>query len=188
MGSFKPLLPVGGQPAVMRCVNIAEKAGIDDILLVTGFRNTEVEDVVKTKGSKVRLTHNSSYMKGMFTSVCAGVSALKKENELFFLLPVDCCAIEPGIFALLIESYDKNDGKCVIIPTHDGKRGHPPLIPSIYIKRILSYCGENGMQGLLAQLPVIEVETGSQGTLMDMDTPEDYEKLLEFVCYNSRLT
>ena len=181
MGVFKPLLPVGGQPAVIRCIRAAEAAGINDIYIVTGHKHAETESVLRGKAPGARVVYNRGYRDGMFSSALAGISALPDSTDGFFLLPADCCAVSADVLRALIERFVESKGACVARPVYRGRRGHPPLIPARFIGALLSYNGENGLKGFLSPLPTIEVEMSSPGVLMDMDTPEDYAGLLSFL-------
>ena len=181
MGVFKPLLPVGDQPAVVRCVNIANAAGIRTVIVVTGNMRGEIEHVFNTGARDVRLVHNSGYRDGMFSSACAGVSALPSDLDGFFLLPADCCAISPDTLTLLMKHYADSNGSYVTRPRYKGRRGHPPLIPARFISPLLSYNGENGLKGFLSPLPTLEIEMETIGSLLDMDTPDDYATLLDYL-------
>ena len=179
MGVCKPLLPVGGESAIMRCIRIAKTAGLSEIIVVTGHYHAEIMDAIDSKREIIRLVCNDKYREGMYTSVCTGVSSLSDNIDGFFVLPVDSCAITRNIPEMLIESFRRTKGINVIRPCYMGRRGHPPLIPSKHSQAMLSYNGENGLKGFLANLPTSIVETDSAGILLDMDTPEDYAKLLE---------
>ncbi|MCL2227790.1 MAG: NTP transferase domain-containing protein [Oscillospiraceae bacterium] len=175
MGVFKPLLPVGGEPAILRSVKTSIDAGVRDVIIVTGHR--KIHDELGAYSTRVQLIHNADYLSGMFSSICAGVSKLPDDIDGFFVLPSDCCAVSSDEFKLLIEKFDK----AVAIPVFDGKRGHPPLFPAPYITDILAYDGNDGLKGIRRQLPELEVQMPSCGTLLDMDTPEDYVSLLSFL-------
>ena len=181
MGVFKPLLPVGKKPAVLRCVHTAKEAGIYDILIVTGHMHAEIENILHANAPDVRLIHNSGYREGMFSSTCEGVSALKGGLDGFFLMPADCCAVAPHTLSILMEQFTENNGIPVTRPKYAGRRGHPPLIPAKYISTLLTYKGENGLKGFLSPRPTLEVEMDSPDALLDMDTPEDYSDLLSYL-------
>ncbi|MCL2391030.1 MAG: NTP transferase domain-containing protein [Oscillospiraceae bacterium] len=179
MGVLKPLLPVGGVPAVLRCVQIAKMAGIAAIIAVTGHRGTEVEEVMRTGAPDVRVIYNERYHEGMFSSVTTGVRELMGDINGFFLLPADSCAVISATLMTLIDAFVKADGVAVIRPRFgEGSRGHPPLIPVQYIPELCSYTGDDGLKGFLRELPTIEVEVSDSGVRLDMDSPEDYVKLL----------
>jgi len=179
MGVFKPLLPVGEMPAVLRCVRTAKSAGVCEIVVVTGNRDGEIRDLFsRVNDPCVKLVHNDRYNDGMFTSVCAGIRALPGDIDGFFLQPSDCCAVAPATLAALIEKFAESGKASITRPMAEGRRGHPPLIPARFIGDILSYNGDGGLKGLLATLPSVTLETQDRAVLMDMDTPEDYAALL----------
>ena len=181
MGVFKPLLPVGKQPAILRCVHTAKAVGTSGIFVVTGHMHSEIESLLHANAPYVKPIYNSGYKKGMFSSACAGVSALPDGLDGFFLLPADCCAVSPDTLTVLMERFAENGGVPVTRPKYAGKRGHPPLIPARYINALLEYNGENGLKGFLSPLPTFEVEMDSPTALLDMDTPEDYSELLSYL-------
>ena len=189
MGVFKPLLPVGGQPAMIRCIEAAKASRISDITIVSGHSSMELEAVLRASAPDVRVVHNSGYLDGMFSSARAGVSAIPDGSDGFFLLPADCCAVSADNLMTLMRRFAENDGAYVTRPKFESRRGHPPLIPARYIRPLLSYNGENGLKGFLSPLPTDEVMMEDRGALLDMDTPEDYAELLDhlgFPAYPSR--
>ena len=181
MGSFKPLLPVVAGAAVLDGINISGEAGIGDIIVVTGNMRGEIESVLSANAPGVRIAYNSRFTDGMFSSVKTGVSALPERLDSFFILPADCCAVSADTLKTLIGVSAEVAPEYVVHPKYSGLRGHPPLIPSMYISHILEYHGENGLKGLLDTLPYVESDTDDRGVLLDMDTPEDYRELLEYL-------
>ena len=181
MGVFKPLLPVGDGPAVLRCISIARSAGANEIIVVTGHCREEIDGAIRDKAPDVRLAHNSGYANGMFSSVCEGVSGLTFEYDGFFLLPSDCCAVSTDTLVQLIGELERTGKSFVIRPKFGtGPRGHPPLIPARFIGEILAHDGEDGLKGILRKLPTVEIEIPDPGLCLDMDTPEDYAELLSY--------
>jgi len=179
MGVFKPLLPVGAIPAVLRCVSIAKSAGVGDIIIVTGNNSRELEDVFsRDNDPQIHLVHNDGFRDGMFSSVHAGARELPRDIDGFFLLPSDCCAVSSDTLLTLTGEFDKTGKTSVTRPKLNGQRGHPPLIPALYLDDLLSHNGEDGLKGFLRPLPTLEIEINDPGFLLDMDSPEDYTNLL----------
>lgn len=179
MGVPKPLLPVGSQSALGRALALGRAADVSETVVVTGCFRQEVEaELKKLAPPGARAVHNPRYEEGMFTSVQTGIAALSPETEAFFLLPVDCCAVSPGTLPALLEAYGHLSAPAVVYPVCGGRRGHPPLIPAAFVRDIESSSGPGGMRGYLARYPAVEVETGDEGVLLDMDTPRDYAALL----------
>ena len=180
MGDFKPLLPVGKRPAILRDIQTAQKAGVREIIVVTGHMREKIENIVSETAPDVRLVCNDRYENGMFSSVRAGISALPAEADGFFLLPADCCAVSSGTLSALMGRV-AYDGPVVLHPTYKGRRGHPPLIPARCADRIALYEGKDGLKGALDALESVDIETNDPGVLLDMDTPEDYKAMLAYL-------
>lgn len=176
MGAFKPLLPLGESTVLERNVAMFRGAGIQDVRVVVGHRSEDLLPLLKRL--QVRPLLNEQYQEGMFSSVVAAADSLDAEGGAFFLLPVDIPLIRRETIELLNESY-RNTAKGILYPAFKGMRGHPPLISNAYRDRILSWNGNGGLGALLMKFDSDSetVETGDDGILLDMDTPEDYERL-----------
>lgn len=172
MNACKPLLPFGSSNALCRCVDLFSTAGIDEILVITGYRAPELERVLGA--SPCKTVWNPDFASGMFSSICAGVRALTAECDAFFLLPVDIPLVRPATIIFLQEQFA---GSAVLFPCFEGERGHPPLIPSRYRETILSYTGPGGLRGLLKQFPGRDIPVWDGAVLRDMDTPCQYQEL-----------
>lgn len=61
----------------------------------------------------------------------------------------------------------------LVVPLHDGQRGHPRGIGSVHRAQLLAMAGERGAQALFAGPAVTEVEVDDPGVLEDIDRPED---------------
>jgi len=182
MGVFKPLLPVGGPTAVSRAIDIARSAGAAEAIVVTGHCCENLSAELQDKAPYVRTVHNNQYAQGMFSSVCSGVSNISHDADGFLLLPADCCAVSPQTIKTLIEQFYKTGQKFIIRPKMGtGSRGHPPLLPSQLRAQLCAYEGEDGLKGFLRSFESIELEVDDPGVNLDMDTPEDYEKLLNYL-------
>lgn len=182
MGVSKPLLPVGPDSALVRTVGLGKLERIHMISVVTGSNHEEVEaELLKAHAKNIRHIYNSHFADGMFSSVKAGIHSLPADTDGFFLLPVDHCAVRPDTIEKLMTAFILSDGHSVIYPSYKGERGHPPLIPYRVALDIKNYSGEDGMRGYLAGFPSGSVEVDDPAVLIDMDTPDDYAALLNYL-------
>ncbi|WHH58654.1 DVU_1551 family NTP transferase [Petroclostridium sp. X23] len=179
MGSFKPLLKFGETTAVEMVVNAHKSAGIDEIIVVTGHKGCEVAE--KLNHLDVRCVPNESYRQGMFSSVWKGVETLDTDIAAFFLHPVDIPLVKRETVEMLKSKYIEH-GKGILYPEFCGDKGHPPLIDCKYKKAILDDDGYGGLKKILENFAddALCVPVFDESVLMDMDTPEDYERLLEY--------
>lgn len=175
MSGFKPLLELGDMSALARCVALFRGAGINDVVVVTGFRREEVEAAAGREGA--RSVFNADHASGMFSSVRAGVAALSKHCAGFFLLPVDIPLVRPQTVRSLAQEFVAGQEE-VLIPHFLGQPGHPPLIPASFRQAIARSRGDaGGLRSLLEQGVVRTVPVPDQGVLLDMDTDQDLERL-----------
>lgn len=61
----------------------------------------------------------------------------------------------------------------LVVPTFEGRRGHPRGIGAGYRDQLLKLDGERGAQALFANSSVIEIEVPDSGVIQDIDRPTD---------------
>ncbi|MDR1943446.1 MAG: NTP transferase domain-containing protein [Synergistaceae bacterium] len=180
MGECKALLPIGGTSALEIITGRLRDSGVIKFIVVTGGH----EETVRSEALRLDCgtVHNPAFKSGMYSSVLAGVKALEGDSEAFFLLPADIPLVKASTYKTLIDAfYESYESPNVVYPTFGGTRGHPPLIGREIIPNILNWRGPLGLQGVLEQYArSVEVPTGDRSILLDMDTPEDYEKLKRY--------
>jgi CTP:molybdopterin cytidylyltransferase MocA len=177
MKQFKPLLPLGETTVTDHVISTFRDLGLD-VYLVAGHRYEETKASINRQD--VTIIYNPDYEKGMFSSIQAGVRNLKPDYQAFFILPVDIPLVKQTTIGQIVDEWLADPDK-IIYPTFDGKRGHPPLIPSGLIPDILRWEKEGGLKAFLKThgKSALEVPVNDGNILMDIDTPEDYKKLLE---------
>ena len=174
MGDLKPLAELGGRTLLERAVGVFTAIGVDDVVVVTGHRGGEVAAAAEALGS--RPVANPRFDDGMYTSVQAGADAVGAGRR-FFLLPVDCPLVRPETAGRLARAGEAA-GAEVVLPVHDGRTGHPPLLAPALREAILTAEPAGGLRELLAGGPApLLVETGDPGVLNDADTRGELEAL-----------
>ena len=178
MGDFKPLLPFGDSTVVERAASTFIKAGVYDVSVVVGWRANDLIPLLDRLGVQAIL--NPQYGSGMYSSVIAGVRSLSPNTEAFLLLPGDYPLVKPRTVQKLIQRYLEGRAK-IVNPRFSGRRGHPPLIAVSCIDRDSSFDQPAGLKAVLSRYgdEAVDVEVADQGILMDVDTPEDYQRALE---------
>jgi putative nucleotidyltransferase with HDIG domain len=179
MGRFKPLLRLGEKMAIEWAAGTFREASVDRVSVVTGYAAAEMEAALRDTGFDV--VHNSDYALGMYSSIRAGLASLSDEVDACYLLPVDIPLVRASTIAALAEHYTARPAP-LIYPTFRGQRGHPPLIGRELFAEILAGDGEGGLRALLQRHQAADVAVADEAILLDMDTPEDYARLLELAC------
>jgi CTP:molybdopterin cytidylyltransferase MocA len=175
MGELKPLMPLGGITVIEHIIRMFRNAGIEDIRVVIGFRAAEVSTVLKSLN--VRPVLNESYSEGMFSSIKAGLKSLESDCDAFFILPTDVPLVRFETVSALLANYRPQR---ILYPVFSKRRGHPPLISATFVRDILNYTGQGGLRSFLTQneSSAIDVKVADEGILLDMDTKQDYRRIL----------
>ena len=178
MGQFKPLLPLDGRTVIESSIDTFRNAGITRIIVVTGYEAAQLQPLLKDPG--ISAVHNPDYASGMYSSVQAGIRSLPEDIDACFLLPADIPLVRSATIKTIIGRYESRHPS-IIYPVFRGQHGHPPLIARSLFTEILAGNGEGGLRALLQrhEVDASEVDVFDEGILLDMDEPEDYERLAQ---------
>ncbi|MEW5911414.1 MAG: DVU_1551 family NTP transferase [Thermodesulfobacteriota bacterium] len=176
MGRLKPLLPLGPQTVLARVVDTCRQAGLGTVLVVLGHHAAELAPAVAALG--LQPVYNPQPERGMFSSLLAGVAALPPQARAFLVLPVDLPLVRVHTLRRLLEAWQEGRGP-MLVPTFLGRRGHPPLLDAGLAPALAAWSGPNGLRGFLEQrAEVVEVPAADRFLRLDLDTPQDYQRLL----------
>ena len=176
MGDFKPMLNIGSISIAQRVVATFQQAGVEKIVMITGFNATVLERHLA--GNGIVFLRNEEYRTTqMFDSVRIGLRYLQGKCDRVLFTPVDIPLFTAATVRALMETDAELACPCV------GKEtGHPTMIAASLIDRILADPGDRGLRGALERCgaEMIPVEVDDRGILHDADTPEDYKALLKY--------
>lgn len=176
MGDFKPLLKIGSMSIVSRIVATLRQAGAENIVVVTGHNAEALEHHLANSG--IVFLRNPDYEHThMFDSAKIGLSYLADKCDRILFTPVDIPLFTAATVTALLDS-----GAELACPMFAGESGHPLLMSDYVAKKILADSGEGGMQGAITRCGVdmTDIIVEDEGILHDADTPQDYNKLLEY--------
>ena len=176
MGDFKPMLNIGSITIAQRVVATFQQAGVDKIVMVTGYNAVMLERHLA--GNGIVFLRNEAYeTTQMFESACIGLRYLQDKCDRVLITPVDIPLFTAATVRTLMES-----DALLASPAFEGAQGHPTMIASSLIPVLLSDSGEGGLRGALERCgtEMTRVEVADRGVLHDADTPEDYRALLKY--------
>ncbi len=176
MGTCKQLLDLGGRTVIQVCIENLLEAGLDDITVVAGVFSGELQPAVSN--FNVMFIINDIKNAEMSDSIRAGLKSTGKGDTSGIMIHLsDHPLVKASTLRSLAEKYsDSRDS--VIIPAHNGRKGHPVILPEHILRKI-----EKG--GTLRDIissesgKVRQIDVDDQGILVDMDTPGDYQRVLE---------
>jgi molybdenum cofactor cytidylyltransferase len=177
MEAFKQLLPFGGRTVVEAAVWSLVRAGVgvERVIVVVGHRAEEVARVVQPLGA--RIATNREHDRGMLSSVQTGLASVPEGARAVLIALGDQPFGEPEVARAVVRSW-RNSGRGLIVPSHDGRRGHPLLIDLKYRDAVAKLSPDVGLREILLGHPddlqhvVVEVDSIAR----DMDTRADYER------------
>ena len=174
MGRPKQLLPLGGRPAIAWVIDVLLEQ-LDQVVVVVGHRSEEVAAAIANR--RVTIAVNEEYHLGMLSSVQCGLRAAVDVDYLI------CLGDQPQLAGSVVEQVlqaSTTADRGMVIPTYEGKRGHPIYLRSKYRQEVLALSLDGGLNRLMQWHPddVLEVAVAEDGILEDMDTPADYQHQL----------
>ncbi len=172
MGAANKLLATfDGKPLVRRTVQAAIASNADPVIVVTGHMADNVTAVLA--GLDIEITNNPDYAGGLATSLRAGLAAVPATASGALVMLADMPGISAGVIDTLIDAFAPVEGRAIVLPTADGKRGNPVLWSRAYFPELMALAGDSGARHLLAEHEdaVTTVEIGA-AVAVDVDTPE----------------
>lgn len=177
MGQPKMLLAWQGKTLLQHAV--AAAAGISTpVFIVTGEHTDRIAAMLQH--TPVQLIPNPQWREGMGTSIATGVAALLQAGYTPGNLIIAVCD-QPFIDTSLLQQMiatKQTTGKSIVGCSYNNTIGTPVLFDKRYFPALQQLSGQRGAKRLLQQHP------GEVATLpfprgsIDIDTPEDYERLV----------
>ena len=172
MGQFKPLLPFGDRTIIDYCIDSLRRGGVESIVVVVGHRATDLQNHLQT--ANVVFAVNPEPDSQMSDSVACGVSQIPFKTKAILITPVDHPAVPAAVVARVIESWQKGAG--LVVPTWDGRGGHPVLVDSAFRNELLGLDPSRGLRALFESHPSQVTRLGVESSYIarDVDTWDDY--------------
>ncbi|HCY15992.1 MAG: molybdenum cofactor cytidylyltransferase [Curvibacter sp. GWA2_64_110] len=181
-GVAKPLIRLQGVPLIKRQLIALSGAGVDEVVVVTGFEREAVEAQVQE--FPVTLAYNVDYTQGQQGSVRTGLAALNGRFDAVLVVLADQPLIGANDLIELIAAFKKSqkrEGGQVVVPVVGGQRGNPILLDEEARTQILASETNLGCRHLIERNPaLVHVhETTNPRFITDLDTLDDVQQLAE---------
>lgn len=173
MGPRNKLLEqLAGRPIVRRTVEAALASRASPVVVVTGHQADAVEGALA--GLDVSLVHNPEFAAGMATSLKAGIGALPMGLDGAIVALGDMPEVGPAHLDRMIAAFEPKEGRSIIVPVFEAKRGNPVLWSAEFFDDMLALSGDVGARQIISDHPesVVELDLQSRAVLVDVDTPE----------------
>lgn len=182
MGKPKLVLPLGATTVIERTLTALRSIPADRQYVVLRDDDILLAQLVRRCGSC--LVQPESPPPDMRSSVEAALRAIKidwqpREDDAWLLLPADSAALHPGVVDVLLAAW-RETSEDVLVPQFRDQRGHPAFFRWTLTQRLFELNPKLGVNAL-RKLPDVTTRlypVTDESVLGDLDTPEDYTKLL----------
>jgi molybdenum cofactor cytidylyltransferase len=179
MGRAKQLLPLGHSTILEQTIANVHAADVNEIVLVLGASAEAIRhDLPLALLKGLKLVVNEDYQEGMSTSLRAGISALDPRSEAALIILGDQPFIRSQTMDHIVRGY-RRDHAQIVIPEYQGRRGNPVLLDRSVFSEVMALKGDTGCRAIFNNHleGIAKVEVEDQGILLDIDDPDDYERL-----------
>lgn len=181
MGRVKAMLPLdGGDTFLTRIVRTFSAAGVEEIVVVLGYEAESIRQSLEQSALPVRTVLNPRYREGQLQSVIAALDVVDRPGvEAMLLTLVDVPLVSPSTVSAVLARYRESRAP-IVRPVQGERHGHPVVMDRSLFAEIRSADPSAGAK------PVVrahvsqagDVEVFDEGAFLDVDTPEEYARLL----------
>lgn len=180
MGQPKALLSYRGRSFAEHLVSATRHERVGLTRIVLGAQAGEIRSRLPLDATWI--LENPNWQQGQLSSVQAVIRGLPPSGtEGLILCPVDHPLISSFLVAQLIHEFDSTE-KQIVLPTYEGKRGHPVIFRASLYKELLAASPKVGAREVVWAHPkdVTEVETDEEAVVLNLNDPETLKKALRY--------
>jgi len=181
MGRTKQLLAWRGKPMIRQIAEKALKSGMDPVVVVTGFDAHKVAEALE--GMAVQIIFNPGWESGQASSITVGVENLSDGVGAAVFLLSDMPGIPMDILHEEIRIH-QTENLSILCPRVDNQRVNPVLFDRSTFNDLMCLTGDTGGRQLFDRYSIRWLDWTESAAFLDVDTPEDYQKLLESDVYD----
>ncbi len=181
MGQPKLLLPLGGRSVIARLLDALQHPMIRERYVVVRPGDEPLRAAAEEAGAKAIVP--ATPPPDMRTSVSHAIAEIEKsqapqDDDAWLLVPADHPVLSRGTIDKLLACWNSTSAT-ILIPTFEGKRGHPTLFRWKLARELASIPPDRGLDWLVQRHSeeIVELPVDDPSILYDLDTPEDYQRL-----------
>jgi molybdenum cofactor cytidylyltransferase len=180
MGTIKALLDFDGSTCLERVLIACCDGGTAPAIVVLGPECEAVTERVLLHSHRVVI--NPDRDRGQTSSLLAGLAVLPTDATGFLIFPVDHPLVTPAHVQTLLSSFARRSpGIDIVAYSVEGRRGHPVAVSTRLLSEFQALPADGSARTVLNAIAarVFYIASDDAGLISDMDTPDDYRRLLE---------
>ncbi len=175
-GQLKQLLDYHGQPFVRTVAMTALTSGLSPVVVVTGASAESVEAAVHDL--PIIIIRNADWQKGQSSSIQAGLRTLPARSSAAIFLLADQPQVMPTVIHALTEAHTRMPAP-ILAPLVAGQRANPVLFDRLTFPDLMALGGDMGGRIIFGRHRVTYIPWHDEALLFDVDTPEDFKRLMD---------
>jgi molybdenum cofactor cytidylyltransferase len=178
MGRPKLLLTHAGRTVVEHVLAAWRASHVTQVFVVVHPDDKRLAEVCQAAGATVVQPVNPPpEMKDSVHCALAEVAVRYQPTakDVWLLAPADMPELSAATIDLVLKAH-RDDAPQIIVPTHEGRRGHPVLFPWALAVEVTALGDDQGINTLVSRHEVREIEVPAEEILVDLDTPDDLER------------
>jgi molybdenum cofactor cytidylyltransferase len=185
MGQPKAALRLGrpGQTVLSRGVASLLAAGVPDVVVIAGAHPHAVRAALVGSDPGVRVIDHPGWRDGQLSSILCGLDAVDVPRlEAVLITLVDVPLVRPETTRALIEAWRKH-GAPIVRPARGEEHGHPVLFDRRVFEELRRADPARGAKPVVHAHghELINLPVSDEGAFLDLDTPDDYRRVLAIV-------
>ena len=176
-GRDKLLEVVDGEPLLRRTASAALQARVERVHVVMQPENADRDAALE--GLDVKRIASPEWQEGMAASIRAGMAGLSDDCDAVIIALADMPEVTAAHLDRLAAAYDVGEGReiCRAVAA-DGTPGLPVLFGRRFFETLASLQGDRGARDVVKDASefLVDVPTEGQGAVIDLDTPEAWDR------------
>jgi CTP:molybdopterin cytidylyltransferase MocA len=181
MGRPKALLPIGssGDTFFDRVTRTLLDGGIEDVIVVVGADAAAIRAATQPRAG-VRIVDNPDYEQGQLTSLLTGLRAIEASHVTAALVTLIDVPLVSAATVRTLLAAQREHGAPIIRPVSKGRHGHPVIFGRVLFQQLHDADRAHGAKPVVRAhaAEMIEVPIDDEGAFTDIDTPEEYERII----------
>jgi len=177
MGEPKQLLPLAGQPLLLRAVEAALASPAWPVVVVLGAHADKIRPLLARR--PVLVAENPAWAEGMASSLRAGIAVLQQFSRTLDAAVIALCdqpAFSADTIAQLVATQ-RIARRSIVAARYSGRHGAPALFLREHFNTLTHLTGEEGARLLLNGDASRIASVDLPALALDLDTPADYAAL-----------
>lgn len=176
-GAIKQLLPFRGKTITQHVIDVARNSKAERVYVVLGCRWRTIRRRLSLGRAGVIV--NRYYSRGMSSSVKVAIKrAIKEKADAALIILADQPLVSSDLLNRLVDEFLSRDGVEGAVSSFNDVISTPAIIGKSLFDDVMKLEGDAGAKSVLLKSNKIIKVRASPNSLMDIDTKEDYERLL----------